>query len=69
MKKKFELILKEFDINNYENPIKEAKAEVVLDLEENQSTIDFLNKYNIDIKLEVFHRIIKSLFEQLCKEY
>ena len=66
MKKRFELILNEYNLEDSENRVRTINSEVDVDVDENN---EVLKHYNIDTKTNILNRVFKILFEQLIQKY
>jgi hypothetical protein len=66
MKKRFELILNEYNLEDSENRVRTINSEVDVDVDENNEELKY---YNIDVKTNVLNRVFKILFEQLIQKY
>ena len=66
MKKKFELTLNEYNLEDSENRVRTINSEVDVDVDENNEE---LKHYNIDVKTNTLNRVFKILFEQLIQKY
>lgn len=66
MKKRFELILNEYKLEDSENRVSTINSEVDVDVDENN---EVLKHYNIDVKTNILNRVFKILFEQLIQKY
>lgn len=66
MKKRFELILNEYNLEDSENRVRTINSEVDVDVDENN---EVLKHYNIDAKTNILNRVFKILFEQLIQKY
>ena len=66
MKKRFELILNEYNLEDSENRVRTINSEVDVDVDENN---EVLKHYNIDTKTNILKRVFKILFEQLIQKY
>lgn len=66
MKKRFELILNEYNLEDSENRVRTINSKVDVDVDENNEE---LKHYNIDVKTNVLNRVFKILFKQLIQKY
>ena len=66
MKKRFELILNEYNLEDSENRVRTINSKVDVDVDENNEE---LKHYNVDVKTNVLNRVFKILFKQLIQKY